>query len=124
MTDRDDAVDAAIAGELSLLHPRVRRSPERVGALLHPDFVEYGASGRAWDRASIIDALAGEDASDGRAYTVSGMKAVRLAPGLVHLTFDTDQDGRHAHRSSLWRHTDEGWRLYFHQATPFPTGPA
>ncbi|MFD7702692.1 DUF4440 domain-containing protein [Streptomyces caelestis] len=64
MTDRDAAVEAAGAGELSLLdHPEVRRSPECVGELLHPDFLEFGASGRIRDRASIIAALAAEHAS-------------------------------------------------------------
>ncbi|MFD7702691.1 hypothetical protein [Streptomyces caelestis] len=52
------------------------------------------------------------------------MNAVRLAPGVVHLTFDTDQDGRRARRSSLWRLTGEGRRLYFHQGTPLHADPA
>jgi hypothetical protein len=29
------------------------------------------------------------------------MHGVQLAPGLVHLTFDTENNGRRAHRSSL-----------------------
>ena len=41
-----------VALELSLLDPQVRRSPERVERLLHPDFREFGASGAAWDRAA------------------------------------------------------------------------
>ncbi|MEZ3179129.1 DUF4440 domain-containing protein [Streptomyces pimonensis] len=119
MTGHDAAVEAAVAGELSLLDPQVRRSPERVGELLHPEFLEFGASGRIWDRASVIAALAAEHASGGAATTVSRMNAVRLAPDVVHLTFDTDQGGRRARRSSLWRLTGQGWRLYFHQGTLF-----
>jgi hypothetical protein len=38
---------------------------------------------------------------------------------VVHLTFDTENDGVRAHRSSLWRRTEAGWLLYFHQATRF-----
>lgn len=53
----------------------------------------------------------------------SPVRGAQLAPDLVHLTFDTEDNGRRAHRSSLWRRTTEGWRLYFHQATPFsPAG--
>ncbi|CAL9386449.1 DUF4440 domain-containing protein [Streptomyces sp. enrichment culture] len=120
MPEQDTAVDAAIEGELKLLDPEVRSSPERVDALLHPEFFEFGASGRVWDRAAIIDALTEEGDAGAPAATVSAMKAVEIAPGTVHLTFDTDHNGRRAHRSSLWRRTDRGWRLYFHQGTLFP----
>ena len=113
------AVKAAIEGELSLLDPEIRRSPERVGALLHPEFHEFGVSGRHWDRAAIIDMLATTTEPEAAPAVASRMKGVRLAPDAVHLTFDTENNGRHAHRSSLWRRTEEGWRLYFHQGTPF-----
>lgn len=119
MADRNPAVEAAIEGELRLLDPKIRRSPELVGALLHPDFHEFGVSGRHWDRASIVDMPARTtDAGYGPSIT-SPMKGVQLAPDVVHLTFDTENNGRHAHRSALWRRTDEGWLLYFHQGTPF-----
>ncbi|WP_408055960.1 nuclear transport factor 2 family protein [Streptomyces blattellae] len=110
---------AAIEGELRLLTPQVRRSPDLLGALLHPDFQEFGVSGRHWDRASIIAALTATTESGARPIVASRMKGVRLAPDLVHLTFDTDNNGRRAHRSSLWRLTDQGWLLYFHQGTLF-----
>jgi hypothetical protein len=119
VSDRDPAVEAAVQGELRLLDPEVRASPELVGALLHPEFHEFGASGRQWDRASIVAALAGVTDQEAGPVTASGMKGVRLAPDLVHLTFDTERNGSRAHRSSLWRRTPSGWLLYFHQATPF-----
>lgn len=120
MTDvRDAAVEAAIEGELRLLRPEVRSSPDLLGELLHPEFREFGASGRYWDRTSIIESLlAGEDPGP-RPVVVSRMEGVRLAPDVVHLTFDTENNGRLAHRSSLWRRTVDGWRMYFHQGTPF-----
>jgi hypothetical protein len=116
MTEDDEAVAAAVEGELALLDPEVRGSRQRVDALLHPEFREFGASGRIFDRASIM-AMLDESGPGGPPIVASRMKGVRLAPDLVHLTFDTDADGRRAHRSSLWRRTDQGWRLYFHQGT-------
>ncbi|MFA3836069.1 nuclear transport factor 2 family protein [Streptomyces sp. NBC_01474] len=119
MPELDAAVEAAIEGELRLLDPAVRRSPELLGALLHPDYFEFGSSGRRWDRAAIIAELSATREPGMRPLTVSRMKGVRLAPGLVHLTFETDRNGACAHRSSLWRQGVEGWLLYFHQGTPF-----
>ncbi|MER5844477.1 nuclear transport factor 2 family protein [Streptomyces prasinus] len=118
-TTADTDADAAVEAELKLLDPEVRRSPRRVQELLHPEFVEIGASGRVWDREAITALLAGEHASGDPTGTVSRMKAVRLAPDTVHLTYDTDHNGRRAHRSSLWRRAGGAWLLYFHQGTPY-----
>lgn len=125
MPEHNPAVEAAIEGELRLLDAEVRRSPERLGALLHPDFHEFGSSGQLWDRASVIAELTSTVEPGSRPLTASGMRGVQLAPDVVHLTFDTEEDsGRRAHRSSLWRRTAEGWRLYFHQGTPFSADSA
>ncbi|MGI5379042.1 DUF4440 domain-containing protein [Streptomyces sp. CA-251387] len=120
MTDvRNTAVEVAVEGELKLLDPEVRRSPELLGSLLHPEFHEFGASGRRWDRASTVSRLPAQTDPADRYAVTSGFKGVQLAPDVVHLVFDTECNGRHAHRSSLWRRTDDGWQLYFHQGTPF-----
>ncbi|KUL23988.1 DUF4440 domain-containing protein [Streptomyces regalis] len=123
MTDvRTTAVEAAIEGELRLLGPEVRSSPELLEKLLHPEFREFGASGRYWDRTSIIESLlAGTDPGP-RPVVVSQIEGVQLASDVVHLTFDTENNGRRVHRSSLWRRTDDGWQMYFHQGTPFSAG--
>lgn len=119
MAERTPAVEAAIEAELRLLAPEVRSSPELLGELLHPEFTEFGVSGTHWDRASIIKALTESAGRTGRPIMTSRMRGVQLADDLVHLTFDTDSNGRLAHRSSLWRlHADE-WLLWFHQGTPF-----
>ncbi|MFB8755294.1 nuclear transport factor 2 family protein [Streptomyces nigra] len=118
MPDRDPAVRAAIEGELRLLDPEVRRSPELLGALLHPEFHEVGSSGRLWDRASTMAGLP-LDTDPHRYVVTSPVQGARLAPDVVHLVFDTERDGLRAHRSSLWRRTDAGWQMYFHQGTPY-----
>jgi hypothetical protein len=45
------------------------------------------------------------------------MTGVLLAPSVVHLTYFADHQGRRTWRSSVWRLTETGWRLYFHQGT-------
>jgi hypothetical protein len=117
--DTDDGVRAAVAGERALHDPAVRRDPERAGALLDPEFVEFGASGRRWDRASLLAAMA-EEPADSPMITVSDLAWTELGDDLVQLTYTSEAAGRRARRSSLWRRTDGRWLLLFHQGTPLP----
>ncbi|MFJ3723590.1 DUF4440 domain-containing protein [Streptomyces sp. NPDC090045] len=111
-------VRAAIDAELRLLDPEVRASPILVSGLLDPEFIEFGASGRRWDASSILAVTSGGSVDPESPVEVSEMSGVVLAPGVVHLTYFSDNSGRRAWRSSLWRMTETGWRMYFHQATP------
>ncbi|AZM52260.1 DUF4440 domain-containing protein [Streptomyces sp. WAC 01529] len=121
MADEDErAVQAAIAAEMRLLDPAVRASPELVSELLDPDFTEIGASGRRWDATSILTVTSAASVDPEPPVEVSEMSGTVLAPGIVHLTYFADHGGRRAWRSSLWRLTETGWRLYFHQGTLVP----
>lgn len=123
MAEPTPAVAAAVEGELRLLDPAVRASVGLLAELLHPGFREIGSGGRLWTRETIIASLTADDAPRPGPLTASRMRGVQLCPDLVHLTFDTESKGIRSHRSSLWRLTPEGWRLYFHQATPFEEDP-
>ena len=82
-------------------------------ALLHPDFREYGASGRIWDRASI----AATPPRPVQPIRVIDIQAHRLGPDAFLVTYTSDDVGRVALRSSTWlRHGGE-WLLRFHQGT-------
>ncbi|MEW2398183.1 DUF4440 domain-containing protein [Streptomyces sp. NPDC046862] len=119
-----DEVDEAIVGELRLMDPNVRTSLGLARQLLDPEFVEVGASGRRWSYEQMLAELPemSGNSEEGPRYEPSDMSGVVLAPGLVHLTYETTIDGRRARRSSLWRKRSEesGWRMYYHQATPVP----
>ncbi|MEU8544096.1 nuclear transport factor 2 family protein [Streptomyces sp. NPDC048717] len=119
------AVQAAVDNELRLLEPAVRADAVEPGLLLDPEFVEVGSSGRRWTYEEMLAELPGFDDAqpDGPRIEASGMRGVLLAPGLVHLTYETVVEDRRARRSSLWREDASGaWRLYYHQATPVPRG--
>ncbi|MGC0379187.1 hypothetical protein RKD28_006703 [Streptomyces sp. SAI-229] len=124
-TDRDrDAVRAAIEGELRLMDPAVRSSRAEVVRLLDPEFTEVGASGRRYTYEEMLAELHDHPggSAGGPVYEPSEITGVLLAPGLVHLTYETRFDGHRARRSSLWRKHDDrtGWRMYYHQGTPVP----
>ena len=110
------ACNEVIYRERQLLDPEVRRQPDRMRELLHPEFFEFGASGRIWNIESIIDALTSEQTS----HEIMGpdFLAVPLALDAILLTFKTDSAGRICLRSSIWvRSDDDQWLLRFHQGT-------
>jgi ribonuclease HI len=111
----DDDLREVVDRELSLLEPKLRRDPDQVRALLHPDFVEYGSSGQVWDRTSVADATADAD----ERIEALDVRARRLGPDAVLLTYRTTTSGRTALRSSTWiRGADGQWLMVFHQGTP------
>jgi len=112
----EEACAEVIRRERQLLDVEVRRQPDLVRALLHPEFVEFGASGRIWNADSIIDVLASEQAPD--EITATDFLALLLAPDVILLTFKTDSARRACLRSSVWIRSDgEKWLLRFHQGT-------
>jgi hypothetical protein len=89
-----------------------------VESLLHPDFSEFGASGRRWGRAETIAALAAEQpGGEEPSITATEIAGTRLADDVIHLTYVSQRGRRRAHRSSIWLRTQDGWRVYFHQGT-------
>lgn len=112
-------LQSVMANEVRLLDPTVRRSPTAVDDLLHPEFVEFGASGRVWDRASMTAEIGEAHLTAREAPTVAEPRGARLAEGVIQVTYVTQSPGRRARRSSLWLRCNEwAWRLYFHQGTP------
>jgi ribonuclease HI len=114
MTTADPDLEQVVARELALLDPDVRRDPERVRAFLHPEFVEFGASGRVWDRTSIAGVTSGVE----ERITASDVISRRLGPDAVLLTYRSQSPGREALRSSTWIREAGDWLLLFHQGTP------
>jgi hypothetical protein len=118
VSERDTVLGHVRSLELRLLDTAVRREPMEVGRLLHPDFVEVGASGRVWDRESIIAALR-ED--PGRAPRVTALAAHAVATDVVLVTYrahDRATGAPATMRVSLWVRDEQGWRVRFHQGTP------
>ena len=119
MSSASDSRDEMLELEQSCLNPEVRASPDRLSSLIADEFVEFGSSGRVWDKAAVVDEV---PAQSGLVLTLSDFVAVRLAPDLVHTTFrvSISEAGsiRHSLRSSLWTSRSGRWQMLFHQGTP------
>lgn len=110
--------------EEELLKHEVRRSTERVRHLLADDFVEFGSSGVACDKAQTIAALQQEAPDPAVPISLTEFATRPLAPDVVLATYRTIGQGgpgvppRSRLRSSIWKLIDGRWQMVFHQGTP------
>ena len=99
----------------------MRRDRERLDTLLHASFVEFGLSGRRYNKAGILAQLPQESAP--KAMWSQDFELLELAGDVAFLTYKSasiDENGdlfRHSLRASLWQRTEHGWQLRFHQGT-------
>jgi hypothetical protein len=113
--------------EEQLLDPTVRRDPKAVACHLTDDFLEFGGSGRVFDKAAILEDIQAEPPR--QASLLTDFKTRELAPNVILATYKATRRNAagepisQSWRSSIWTHVDGQWQITFHQGTPIPTGP-
>jgi hypothetical protein len=118
--------DPALEGHLHqleepLLQPNVRKFAAEVSQLLAAEFIEFGSSGRIFDKQQIIASLQMEPTAH-RALLDFNTSA--LAPGVVLVAYRAVRQGGtgeppiYSLRSSIWKLIDGRWQMMFHQGTP------
>ncbi|MGB8361105.1 MAG: DUF4440 domain-containing protein [Acidimicrobiia bacterium] len=101
--------------EMELLDPDVRANPVRVRELLHDDFVEFGSTGKVYNKRLLMDMLKGEK---GAKVVIREFSVRQLAADTALVTYRTvGESGQEARRSSVWIRSDGAWKLAFHQGT-------
>ena len=111
--------------EESLLDPTNRRNSDLVSTLLTDDFLEFGSSGRTFDKSAIIEELRNEPQH--HTARLSDFVIRPLAPEVMLVTYRTtrrDSSGQIIHqaqRSSIWINRNGTWQITFHQGTPIPS---
>jgi hypothetical protein len=107
--------------EEELLQPHVRATPETAAKLLADEFVEFGSSGRIYNKPQTLDTLRSETAAE---FAMSDFRVLSLAPGAALTTYRVSRFDRQSNRStlslrsSIWKMKDGRWQLVFHQGTP------
>ena len=103
--------------ELRLQTSSTRSDAAAIAELLSEAFREFGASGRVWSRAEMIEHLLTETPQP---LASESFECTLVSSGLALLTYVCSHPGRKTLRSSLWRFEGEQWRLLFHQGTIIP----
>lgn len=108
---RDELLDL----EQRLLDPSVRVSPQAVVPLLHPDFVEFGSSGRVYTKEKLVQTMLQQTPGVVR---IRDFDVREIAPEAALVTYRTvGAEGKETRRSSIWVHDGGGWQILFHQGT-------
>jgi hypothetical protein len=106
--------------EEQLLQPEVRCSTERLAALLAEDFVEFGSSGRVFNKKQIMAALAKETPTK---RSLTDFETTMLSEEVALVTYRATRRSKagaraaHTLRSSIWRRSNGQWQMVFHQGT-------
>jgi len=96
--------------EQQLLTAEVRSSAEALDRLVSDQFVEFGNSGRIYNKADVIAQML---AAPTVKVDVSDFEVLAVSADVALATYRTPA----SLRSSLWRREDGHWRCLFHQGT-------
>ena len=114
-------IDQLYQLEKRLLQPEVRKSTDDLANILAEDFIEFGSSGRIFDKQQVIEGLLH---SPTLRMTLKDFQAKILAPDVVLTTSrvvkhnEPRAEMKYSLRSSIWKFIDGSWQMVFHQGTP------
>ncbi|MEI1375770.1 nuclear transport factor 2 family protein [Nostoc sp. UHCC 0926] len=108
--------------EECLLQSDVRKSAKDVMDLLADEFIEFGSSGRVFDKQQIINSLQNEPIESLTQRSITEFKTLVLATGVVLVTYRivrqiSGEQPVHSLRSSIWKLNNDRWKMIFHQGT-------
>ncbi len=118
---QDSIKEKIIELELRLLKPDVRKSADELDKYLADKFVEFGSSGKKYNKEQIIEELKVES---GRQFFAEDFDVEELTDEAVMITYRVtiSQSGEETEqkslRTSIWRLIDDRWQMLFHQGTP------
>jgi hypothetical protein len=119
-----DYLEESLLCELEerLLQPNVRKSAKDVMDLLADEFIEFGSSGRVFDKQQIIDSLQNEPIEPLPQRSIAEFKTLVLATGVVLVTYRivkhiSGEQPVNSLRSSIWKLNNDRWKMIFHQGT-------
>ena len=106
--------------EEELWREETRFDVSRMEEVIAEDFLEFGRSGRIYQRA---DTLAVPSTPIEAVIPLPDFDARLLAEGVAQVTHNSvvtyGENIEKARRSSIWTRSSSGWKLRFHQGTPF-----
>jgi hypothetical protein len=86
--------------------------------MMDPSFREVGASGRRYSRQYVLDELEKRAATKYEDdWQTRDFECLEIATDNYLLTYTLLQGRRTTRRSTIWRRTEDGWKIVYHQGT-------
>jgi hypothetical protein len=104
--------------EESMWKPETRFDHDCMNQTLHPDFFEFGRSGRVYKREETLAAPMQEIPA---VFPLKNFAAHPISDDVVLITYVSEvayEEREVGNRSSIWVKVDGKWKLRFHQGTP------
>ncbi|MCL4540123.1 MAG: DUF4440 domain-containing protein [Bacteroidetes bacterium] len=109
--------------EESLWKRETRFDREYMERILSPDYIEFGRSGRIYNRE---ETLTVPDQEINACLPLADFRVIQITSEVVLITYTSEVKYNRAvlvgNRSSIWVKTEKGWQLRFHQGTPVERG--
>ena len=106
--------------EEELWRAETRFDVSRMEEIIAEDFFEFGRSGRIYQR---TDTLSVPSTPIEAVIPLPDFDARLLCEGVAQVTYNSvvtyGENIEEARRSSIWTRSSDGWKLRFHQGTPF-----
>ena len=104
--------------EESMWRAETRYDLKYMREVLSPEFFEFGRSGRKYN---IEETLSSPKQEINILLPLKDFKVHIISEEVFLITYLSEISGKEllkSNRSSLWKKTESGWRLMFHQGTP------
>ncbi|MCX7546240.1 nuclear transport factor 2 family protein [Marinicella gelatinilytica] len=109
------------ARECELHQLKTKPDQEKVRALLHDDFIEFGRSGQVYDKTDVVESCI--DKGNFPQIHSENFQFKHLSDTVVlvtYVSYQQNQDNAKSHvtlRTSVWQFAHNTWQLVFHQGT-------
>jgi len=100
--------------EAKLLNLSIRQSEQKLSKIISDDFIEFGSLGEIYNKKDILKYLPIENT---RSFEVSHFDITILAENVVLATYRVSENSIDSLRSSIWKQSQNGWQMIFHQGT-------
>ena len=99
-------------------HPELGTNRSDFENMMADEFWEVGASGRIYNRQYVLDELEKRYNNPVKdVWETKDFNCMEIAPDNYLLTYTLRQGSRITRRSTIWRRTDTGWKILYHQGT-------
>ncbi len=107
--------------ENQLLQPEIRKSKDYIDLILADDFIEFGSSGRIYNKRQELEDL---PTSPVYKWIITDFEVKSLSENITLVTYraatysNQNERIKNSLRSSIWKLNNGKWQMVFHQGTP------